>query len=158
MSERAARPRRGVEVSLPWDPLRDLLILKERLIRLLESVLRKGDVSSEGPSDWSPPVDLIEERGSYVLTAELPGVSPDDLTIRVTGGLVTLEGRRALELEARTPLRVERPYGSFLRTVQLPAPVDERKVSARLRLGVLEVVLPRSQDARTHSIKVQVRS
>ena len=60
--------------------------------------------------------------------------------------------------QARSALRVERPYGSFSRTLHLPAPVDERKVSARLRRGVLEVVLPRSSDARVHSIKVQVRS
>jgi len=134
------------------------LSLKERLNRLLESVLRKGDFSDDWVSGWSPPVDLREERESFVLTSEVPGVRPDDLTIRVEGGTVTLEGRRSPETEARSALRVERPHGSFARTLHLPAPIDERKVSARLRLGVLEVVLPRSADARAHSIKVQVRS
>jgi HSP20 family protein len=158
MSGRAARPRRGVSASVAWNPLRDLMSLKDRLNRLLESVLRKGDFSSEGLAGWSPPIDLREDRESFVLTSEVPGVRPDDLTIRVEGGIVTLEGRRPLEEEARSALRVERPYGSFSRTLQLPAPVDERRVSARLRRGVLEVVLPRSSDAPAHSIKVQVRS
>jgi HSP20 family protein len=158
MSGRAARPRRGVRVVPPWDPLRDLMTLKDRLHHLLESVLRKGEFSSEGLAGWSPPVDLREQRDSFVLTCEVPGVRPDDLTIRIEGGIVTIEGRRPQEQEARSALRVERPYGSFSRTVYLPAPVDDRTVSARLRLGVLEVLLPRSSDPREHSIKVQVRS
>jgi HSP20 family protein len=158
MSGRAARPRRGVNASLPWDPLRELMLLKERLHRILESVLRKGDFSVEGLADWSPPVDLREERESFVLTSEVPGVRPDDLSIRVEGGLVTVEGRRPPEEDARSALRIERPYGSFSRALHLPAPVDESRVAAQLRQGILEVVLPKSSDARSHAIKVKVRS
>jgi len=132
--------------------------LKERLNRLLESILRRGDFSTEGLPGWCPPVDLREDRESFVLTSEVPGVRADDLTVRVEGGVVTLEGRRALEREARSALRIERPYGLFSRVLHLPAPVDESKVRARLHLGVLEVVLPRSSDSRPHSIRVQVRS
>jgi|SRR5947208_873419 len=158
MRARAARPPRGVDADSHWDPLRDLMGLRERLNRLLESVLRRGDFSTEGLPGWCPPVDLREDRESFVLTSEVPGVRPGDLTIRVEGGIVTLEGRRPLEKEARSALRIERPYGFFSRVLHLPAPVDERKVSARLRLGVLEVVLRRSSDSPPRSIKVQVRS
>ena len=158
MSGRAARPRRGVNDPIPWDPLRDLLSHKERLNRLLEAVLRGGGMSTPGLAGWSPPVDLREEKDSFILTSEVPGVRPNDLTVRVEGGVVTLEGRRPLDKGARAALRIERPYGSFTRTLHLPAPVDADKVSARLRLGILEVVLPRSPQARGHSIKVQVRT
>jgi HSP20 family protein len=158
MTARAARPRRGIDAPIPWDPLRDLLIHKERLNRLLESVLRRGDASGQGLVGWRPAVDLREEKESFVLTSEVPGVRPDDLTVRVEGGIVTLEGRRPLEKEARSALRIERAYGSFSRAVHLPAPVDGSRVSARLRLGVLEVVLPRSPGGKGRSIRVQVRA
>jgi HSP20 family protein len=158
MSGRAARPPRGEGVPRPWDPLRDLLDLKQRLNRLLESVLRRGDVSSAGVAGWTPPVDVVEVRGTFVLTTDVPGVKRDDLSVRVEGGIVTLEGRRPLEREARSALRVERPYGSFSRTVHLPHPVDERLVSAQLRQGVLQVVLPKSAGVRPTSIRVEVQT
>ncbi|PYT37540.1 MAG: hypothetical protein DMF52_02360 [Acidobacteria bacterium] len=157
MSGRAPRPPRGAGTPLPWDPIRDLIGLKERMNRLLESVLRKGDFSTGGLAGWSPPVDLREDRDAFILTTEVPAVRRDDLDIRVEGGIVTLEGRRALEKGARSALRIERPYGSFSRTFHLPHPVDESRVSARLHLGVLEVVLPKSTGARARSIKVQVQ-
>ena len=141
---------------MPWDPIRDLVELKDRMNRLLESVLRKGDFSPEGPYGCGPPVDLREDRESFVLTAEVPGVRRDDLVVRVEGGIVTLEGQRPLDREARSALRIERPYGTFTRTFHLPAPVDEGRVTARLHLGVLEVFLPKSVGARTRPIKVQV--
>ena len=157
MSGRAPRPPRAAGAPLPWDPIRDLIGLKERMNRLLESVLRKGDFSTGGLSGWSPPVDLRETREAFILTTEVPGVRRDDLGVRVEGGIVTLEGRRPLAKEARAALRIERPYGSFSRTLHLPNPVDESRVIARLHLGVLEIVLPKSAGARARSIRVQVQ-
>lgn len=124
--------------------------------RLLESVLRKDDVSLEGLSGWAPPVDVREEREAFVLTADLPGVRREDLVIRVEGGIVNLEGRRPLDREARSALRFERPYGTFTRTFHLPSAVDGAGVTARLQLGVLEVILPKSAGSRSRPIKVQV--
>ena len=157
MSGRAPSPPRGAGTPIPWDPIRDLIGLKERMNRLLESVLRRGDFSTGGLAGWSPPVDLREDREAFILTTDVPAVRRDDIDIRVEGGIVTLEGRRALEKGARSALRIERPYGSFSRTFHLPHPVDESQVSARLRLGVLEIVLPKSSGSRARSIKVQVQ-
>jgi len=154
---RPPRAPRGEGAPVPWDPIRDLMALKDRMNRLLESVLRKGDGSPEGLWGWGPPVDLREDREAFLLTAEVPGVRREDIMIRVEGGIVTLEGRRPLDREARSALRIERPYGTFTRTFHLPAPVDESKVTARLHLGVLEVFLPKSAGARASSIKVQVQ-
>lgn len=157
MRSRTLRPPRGGTTASRWDPMRDLLSLKERLNRLLESVQRKGEFSSEGLAGWTPPVDVRENHEGFVLTAEVPGVPREDLLIKVEGAIVTLQGRRTPEKEARSALRIERPYGSFSRTFYLPAPVDESHVEARLRLGVLEVCLRKSAGVRARSLKVQVR-
>jgi HSP20 family protein len=158
MSGRVPRRPGGAGTSLPWDPIRDLIGLKERMNRLLESVLRRGDFSTGGLAGWSPPADLREERETFILTTEVPGVRRADLIIRVEGGVVTVEGRRPLQKEARAALRIERPYGSFSRTFHLPHPVDEGRASARLHLGILEVILPKSSGARARPIEVQVQS
>jgi HSP20 family protein len=158
MSGRSPRAPRREGAAPPWDPIRDLMGLKERLNRLLESVQKKGESSPQGLVGWNPPVDVREDREAFLLTAEVPGVRREDLQIKVDGSAVTLGGRRPLEKEARSALRIERSFGSFTRTFHLPAPVDEGQVEARLRLGVLEIVLPKSAGARARSIKVQVRS
>ena len=155
MSARSGRPQRGGIVSKAWDPLRDLLALKERLNRLLESVQGRGGLSTDEVTGWVPPVDVREDREGFVLTAEVPGVRREDLQIKVEGAVVTLKGRRTREREARSALRIERPCGSFSRTFSLPAPVAGDRVDARFHLGVLEVFLPRSTDTRPRSIKVQ---
>jgi HSP20 family protein len=126
--------------------------------RLLENVLRKGDFSQEGFPGWSPPMDLREDREGFLLTAEVPGMRREDLSVRVDGGVLTIEGRRAREksLRAAEPLRVETSYGVFARAFPLPAPVDDGRVTARLHLGVLEVFLPKTTDARSRKIQVEV--
>lgn len=142
----------------PWDPVRDLMALKERMNRLLETVLVRGDFSQDGFPGWSPAMDLREDKEGFLLAAELPGVRREDIAVRVEGGILTVEGRRVREddLRAAEPLRVELSYGSFVRTFPLPAPVDDRRVTARFHLGVLEVFLPRASEAASRKIQVEV--
>ena len=158
MSGRPPRPPRGDVPPGPWDPIRDLISLKERMNRLLEAVLVRGEFLQGEFARWTPAVDLREDLEGYVLTAELPGVRRDDIRIRIEGGLLTLEGERPPDSAARDAdhLRIERPYGSFTRTFPLPGSIDEGKVRARFDLGILEVVLPRSAGARARPITVQV--
>lgn len=153
----SARAGRG-EPAGPWDPIRDLMGLKERMNRLLESVLRRGDFSRDAIPVWNPAVELRESREAFVFTAELPGVRREDVTVRVDGGILTVEGRRNREKELRDaePLRIEMSYGPFARTFPLPSPVDESQVTARMRLGVLEVHLPKDPQGRGRSIRVEV--
>jgi len=157
MSARGSKGPGGFPVRTSWDPIQDLMTLKERMNRLLESVLRKGDFEKE-VAGWSPSVDLREDREGFHLTAELPGVRREDLRIRLEGSVLTLEGERPMDDDTREAdhLRVERSYGPFTRTFHLPSAVDEGKITARFSLGVLEVFLPRSADSRTRSIKVRV--
>ena len=127
-----------------WDPIRDLLAIQQKLDRY-----------KPGPSGWTPAVDVHETPDRYVLTAEVPGMSRDDLDIRIDEGRVTIAGTRP----ERTPQfeqyhRVERGHGSFSRTFHLPIPVDSERVTADLRDGVLTVMCPKASNGAARRIQV----
>ena len=125
-----------------WDPIRDLLAIQQRMDR-------------PAPSGWTPAVDLYETPDSYVVTAEVPGMSREDLDIQVHDGRVTIAGlRRERTLPCEQFHRVERGHGSFSRTFQLPLPVDPEHVTADLRDGVLTVTCPKPADASARRIQV----
>ncbi|HEU4401801.1 MAG TPA: Hsp20/alpha crystallin family protein [Candidatus Polarisedimenticolia bacterium] len=126
--------------------------------RLLENVLVRGELPRGDIAGWSPAVDLREDREGYHVSVELPGVHQEEIRARLEGGRLLLEGERRMEKEARSAdhLRVERSYGPFSRAVLLPGPVDERRISARFDLGVLQVFLPRSAEARSRPTTIPI--
>jgi len=127
-----------------WDPIRDLLAIQQRLDRF-----------APGPAGWVPPVDLHETPESYVITAELPGLQRDDLQIHMHEGRLTLSGvRREREQATEQYHRVERGHGSFIRTFQLPVPVDAERITADLHDGVLTVTCPKSNEAGARRIGI----
>ena len=127
-----------------WDPIRDLLAIQQRLDRF-----------APGPAGWTPPVDLHETADAYVLTAEIPGLTRDDLDIQFHDTRLTLSGvRRDRRSESDEYHRIERGHGSFSRTFQLPLPVDADRITADLRDGVLTVICPKSADAAGRRIRV----
>ena len=158
MSARSTRGPRREPPTMSWDPLRDLLSLKERMNRLFETVLRKGgDLAKGEAAGWNPAVDFREDREGFLLSAELPGVPRDSIAVTVEDGILTLRGVRPLDTSRDAEhLRVERSHGPFLRTFHLPVPIDQSKIRARFHLGVLEVLLPRSPEARAAPVKVRV--
>src|ERR1051325_12222262 len=96
-----------------WDPIRDLLAIQQRLDRF-----------APGAAGWKPPVDLHETRDHYVITAEIPGLTQDDLHIHVHDGRLTLAGqRRTRDAACAQYHRIERGHGQFSRTFQLPTPI-----------------------------------
>jgi HSP20 family protein len=128
-----------------WDPIRDLLAIQQRLDRF-----------APGPAGWMPAVDLHETADHYVITAEIPGVSQDDVRIHAHDGRLTLSGVRRERASACEEFhRLERGHGTFSRTFQLPAPVDAARITADLREGVLTVRCPKaSQDASARRIRI----
>jgi HSP20 family protein len=136
-----------------------MMSLKDRMNQLFENVFRKG---GEGPgggvAGWVPAVDLREEAEGFVLTAELPGVPQDQINLRLEGRMLFLEGERPVDGEDRGAehLRVERSYGSFARSFHIPAAIDESKVTAKFRLGVLEVRLPKTAEGGSGSLKLSI--
>jgi HSP20 family protein len=103
-------------------------------------------------------VDIVETDDEYLIKAELPEVRREDVKVSVENGVLTIRGERKLEKEANGKKlhRVERYYGSFLRTFVVPDNVDETKVRAEFKDGVLNVHLPKSEKAKPRAIEVKV--
>ena len=107
---------------------------------------------------WLPPVDIYETESSFVATADLPGLSKDDLEIDLENNLLTVSGERRFEKNTEDDngkfRRVERAYGSFRRSFNLPATVDAAKVKATFKDGVLTLDMPKSEAAKARKIAV----
>jgi HSP20 family protein len=118
-----------------WDPLHDLVALHERLNRL-------GSADAPG---WSPAVDVYETPERFVVSAELPGLSRDDITIEVQQDVLVLRGARPhVERTDARFHRIERGHGAFSRAFRLSAPVDVEAIAADFRDGVLTVLVPKA--------------
>src|SRR5499433_2972061 len=129
-----------------WDPFRDLNMLQDRMNRLFTEAGRGW--RSEEPAattTWSPAVDIYETEGEIVVKAELPGVDRKDITLHRENNVLTLKGERRFEKETKEENyhRIERAYGGFSRAFSIPATVDEEKIHADYREGVLKIVLPK---------------
>ena len=107
---------------------------------------------------WAPPVDIYENGDNLVLKAELPGINPDDVEIRVEDNTLYLKGERKFEKEVKEQNyhRVERSYGTFTRTFSLPNSVDADKVAANYKDGVLTLTMPKKEEAKPKTIKIEV--
>ena len=144
-----------------WDPFQDLISLQERMNRLFEQTLDRSRGEREGmvAGTWAPAVDIYETPDSIVLQAELPGLSKDDIDIQVRDNVLTLKGERRSEKEVKEGnyLRVERAYGGFQRAFTLPAAVQADKVRAVFRDGVLDVSIPKAEEAKSKQIKIDVK-
>jgi len=135
-----------------WDPLRDLLVLHEQLGHL---------VGSDAPG-WTPPVDLYETSREFVLTAELPGLTRDQIDILVDEGRIVIRGARTSagpnmshgDIPCEQYHRVERGHGSFSRAFALPEAIDVDAISAELKDGVLTVMIPKALDRVARRIDV----
>lgn len=102
-----------------------------------------------------PPVNVYDDGEAYIVTAEMPGVAPEDLSIEATSGALKIKGERKRPEEGEGSYhRRERDYGVFNRTVELNSPIDPDQVKARYENGVLEVVLPRAEAARPRQIAI----
>lgn len=145
-----------------WDPFRDLVSIQDRMNRLFEQTLSRsrgeGDEAVTATT-WTPAVDIYETADTIVMKAELPGVGREDIHIHIDGSTLTLKGERrfARDVQEESYLRIERAYGNFHRSFALPATVQQEKVRAVLKDGVLELVLPKAEDARPKRIAVDVR-
>jgi HSP20 family protein len=121
--------------------------------RLFDSFFGGGE---GGPRRWVPPMDLVEAEDHFVLKADLPGLSEEDVSIEIDDGALKISGERKAEHEAneRGWYRVERAFGSFARTLSLPEGVDADAVSASFDRGVLEVRVPKPEQRKPRRIAI----
>lgn len=114
-----------------------------------------GDLSSA--DRWFPSVDISEGKKEITVKAEIPGVEAKDIDISLSGKLLTIKGEKKHEKEEKEEnyYRMERSYGSFNRTIELPAEVDPEKVDASYKKGVLKIELKKTRESETKKIEIK---
>ena len=139
----------------PWGVLNQLhsdidRLFDKRLGRYSED---NGQLTT---SDWVPAVDIKEEKDRYVIHADVPGVDPKDIDVRMENGVLSIKGARLAETrdEREGYKRVERVRGSFFRRFSMPDTVDADRISAKSRHGVLEIVIPKQEKVQPKQIEV----
>jgi HSP20 family protein len=116
-----------------------------------------GDGNGSSVADWTPAVDIVEEKDRYVLRADVPGVKPEDIAVNMENGVLSVSGERFDESteEAQGMRRVERVSGKFYRRFNLPDTADAEEISARSANGILEVVIPKQPEVKARRITVE---
>ena len=108
---------------------------------------------------WAPAVDVAEDAANIHVKVEVPGMDEKDLKIIYEDGLLTVSGERQFEKsDDRNYHRIERSYGSFVRTFSLPRSIDATKIAASYRNGVLEIEIPKREEAKPRQIQINVNS
>ena len=141
-----------------WEPLRELSSLQSEMNRLFNTVF---DAPAGGGSGgvlrrWVPAMDLVESGDHFVLRADLPGMSEEDIEIELEDGTLTVSGERKAEHEVNKDgyHRIERAFGSFSRSLTLPEGIDADAVSARFDRGVLEIRIPKPEARKPRRISI----
>jgi len=142
---------------LPWRARRELEGLRREMDRLWESFFgeRAGIEAAEA---WLPALDLTETKDNLIVKAELPGVDPKDVEITLSGNVLSIKGEKKQEKEEKEEdyHLIERRYGSFVRSIRLPVEVQEDKIEASYKNGILKIVLPKVEKAKKKEIKIKV--
>jgi HSP20 family protein len=143
-----------------WDPFKDLLSLQDRMNRLFDESVRNVKTGDEALSSaiWSPAVDIYETDDEVVVKAELPEVNQKDIDIQIENNTLTLRGERKFNKETKKENfhRIERSYGTFSRSFTLPGTIDQEKISADYKDGILKISMPKREETKPKQIKVAV--
>lgn len=117
-----------------------------------------GKQSASGQSIWQPAIDVTEDKENFILKADLPGLKKEDIHVSVENGILTIEGERQSETEQKEKdyHRIERSYGRFVRSLNLGTSVDDSKIKANYKDGVLEVTVPKIEKSKAKTIDVNV--
>ena len=142
-----------------FDPFRELEEMSSRLNRFFGPPLRRvGGDDGAVFADWAPAIDVQETEKEYLIKADLPDVKKEDVKVDVKEGVLSIEGERAQEKEEKGKKfhRIERSFGKFVRRLALPTDVDEQKIAADFKNGVLNVHLPKTAVVTPRAIDIKV--
>ena len=144
-----------------WDPFQDLRSAQDEMAQMSPMLahalgLHTQQQGSATATAWAPALDISERKDAYLVTVELPGVQADDLEITMEDGLLTIQGERhfAHDSSEQQFHRVERRYGAFRRSITLPAHVTAEGIQASFEDGVLQVLVPKAEEAKPKRIQV----
>ena len=145
-----------------WEPARELGSFQNEVNRLFSTFFDTPTTAAPGQNvarrRWTPALDVTETEGEYVLKADLPGLTEDDVSIEVQDNVLTVSGERKFEHEDRKGgyRRIERSYGSFRRSLTLPEGVDAEAVKAGFDHGVLEIRVPKPEQRKPRKVEISV--
>ena len=141
-----------------WEPVRELDSIQSEMNRLFNTFFDTPTTAGNATPArrWMPAMDLVEHEDHFVLSADLPGMSEEDVNIELEDGTLTISGERKTEHEAKDEgfYRVERASGAFQRSLTLPKGVDPEAVTANFDRGVLEVRIPKPEERRPRRINI----
>src|SRR5919112_1999297 len=140
-----------------WEPLREFSTLQNEMNRLFNTVFDAPAPGNGGTMRrWMPAMDLVETEGHFVLTADLPGLSEEDVNIELEDRVLTVSGERKATHETTKDgyHRVERAFGSFSRSLTLPEGINPEAVEASFDRGVLEVRIPKPEERKPRKISI----
>ena len=142
-----------------WSPFREFEDMFSRYNRLLSRSLPTGESAEAEVVQWRPAANISETDREYLIKAELPEVEKKDVEVTVNDGVITIRGERRYERtdDSEKQHRLESFYGSFARSFTLPADVDESKIYAESKDGVLKVHLPKTEARKPKPIDIQVK-
>lgn len=146
-----------------WEPVREVASLQSEMNRVFDAFFGDGaggQAAAGGPPArrWIPAMDLVEEEERYVLRADLPGLTAEDVDLQMEDGVLTITGERKAAHEARQGgmVRIERAYGQFSRQLTLPEGVDPEAVEADFEHGVLEIRVPKPAAKQPRKVQIGV--
>lgn len=146
-------------MSQQWNPLQDLMVLQDRMNRLFEDATQRRGGQSAGEdeferADWTPAADIYETETGFVIALDLPGIKRDALEIDMDDNRLVVKGVR--DVDTTRTRRSERPRGKFRRTFAVPASVDQEKIGAEYKDGVLQIRLPKRSEQKAQKIEVKI--
>ena len=145
-------------MSQQWNPLQDLMVLQDRMNRLFEDATQRRSQADAGDeferADWTPASDIYETQSGYLIAIDLPGIERESLEIDVDENRLVVKGTRSI-VESKQH-RMERPKGKFLRTFSVPGSVDQGRIGAEYKDGVLQISLPKRSEQKATKINIKV--
>ncbi len=142
---------------IPWRERKELDTFRREIDRLFDKFLSWSPFEGTKELSWFPTMDISETPTDVIVKAELPGMNPNDIEVTISGDTLTIKGERKKEEEHKDEnfYKIERSYGSFCRSVQLPAEVDESKAEAIYKDGILRLTLPKIKPEPAKKIEIK---
>ncbi len=143
-----------------YGPIVELSRLQGELNRLFAAFVETNNAGATPASSWDPNVDVVDDGETIRILVELPGVEASDVRVTIRGRVVMIRGTKKGRIRAKEGMRffcMERYFGSFVKSVPIPRPVNSHQAKTRLRQGLLEVILPRVPDLREKEIEVAIQ-
>ncbi len=148
---------------IPWRRKREISKLRSDIDDTFDKLFRSLSAGLpelfSGEGEIWPSIDVLEDKKNIIVKAEIPGMDPSDFDISISDNILTIKGEKKQEKEEKDKnfYMMERQYGTFVRSIALPVEVDEEKVDASYKNGVLKIVIPKKKESKESKIKVKVK-